>query len=376
MDKPPPGPKAGDEPKPLASAGASGADAEPGEPDLDPKPLAAYRLGLHSFDLWLWHKVFWEMPGDEATWHGVTLAVEHLRDDRLILADEIHQNVFGELPRVLDDLDNMAEVLVTAWRETGTYGEQGFGSRIVPGRRHWEELRILADRAFGFDHPLRSIYDLGAAVGEYQLRLWENGVGSDRPPEKDTVPEEDTVPAIRPLVRKAMLLPDALVQRIPQLRSLVELSLLLDDDGQEKYLREYLGRHPETYSRYIKNWAIDMSVARQLIDGLDSSIQEGLLRPFWEPPKPVWNPIHRKLCFLDKTARILKKSGTDIEVVLNAFQEEGWPKTLLNPFLDDKHLTPSKVHELVDSLNCGLTMIKFHADGTGRGISWKRIPTP
>ena len=423
MNNRPPRPKAGDEPDALASAGAAaGTDREPGEQSFDPKPLAAYRLGLRSFDIWKWHKLFWAMPGEESTWNGVPLAVEHLRDDRLILADEIHQNVFAELPRVLDDLDRMAEVLIAAWVETGKYREREFGSRIVPGRRHWDELRILADRALGFDHPLRSLFGLGAAVGEYQLALWDNGAGADRPPEMDTVP------AIRPLVSAVRKIPGALLKRIPQLRSLVELSGALNDAGQEPYLQMYLGRHPEASRRYSEDDEIDIPIASQIIDGLDSRIEEALrsmpdesgrrmmprqsdlragfeedspdsasgmaspitiisqpvcpptsfgghTRPdISEPSKPVWNSEFRRLCFEGKVVRTVKRRNTDIEVVLNDFQAKGWPKTLLNPFNDP--LYPNKIHELIDSLNCELTVIRFHADGTQLGISWGRIPTP
>ena len=259
----------------------------PGEADL--KPLAAYRLGWLSYTAWLWHKVFWDMPGNEETWDGVPFSVNQLREARLVLSDEIHPNVFAALDRVLDDLDHMARTLVEAWQETGTYRGVKFGSRRVPGVGHWDELRLLADRALTGAHPLRPWFDYGAAAGAYQLVLW------DYQPDPD---DFERLPDIGPLVQQARMLPEAPMQKIPLLRSLVEMAPILESNGQGAFLEEFLGRNREVWGYFIDR--ADIPTVNAMGFTLDDRVQHGLehLEPDLSAPwprRPVSGTVHHHI---------------------------------------------------------------------------------
>jgi len=62
--------------------------------------------------------------------------------------------------------------------------------------------------------------------------------------------------------------------------------------------------------------------------------------------------------------------------VLDQFEEDGFPARIDDPLADPR--APSKdqarLHETIRSLNNKIRFIRFHADGTGKGIRWE--PTP
>jgi hypothetical protein len=360
------------------------------------KPLASYRLGLLSFTAWLWHKVFWDMPENEETWDGVPFAVDQLREARLVLSDEIHPNVFAALDRVLDDLDHMARTLVEAWQETGTYRGVKFGSRRVPGVGHWEELRLLADRALAGDHQLRPWFDYGAAAGAYQLVLW------DYEPDPD---DSERLPDIGPLVQQARMLPKALVRKIPLLRSLVEMAPILESDGQGAFLEEFLERNQEECRCFYGE--ADIPTVNAMGFTLDARVQEALIglnpepatrRPAATNPgvltpqgptgnsdisplipsavdsrKPRWIRDRGELWVGKKLVRTVSERA-DFIYILDEFESKGWPDTI-----DDTHPEGSDWERLrlaLRSLNKGTLMIRFGRARKGKGIYWKRVPRP
>ena len=225
------------------------------------KPLASYRLGLLSRTVWMWHQTFWAMPGDEETWDGVPFSVERLREARLILTREIDPRVFAELPRVLDDLDRMTAVLIEAARTTGHYKGARFGSRLVPGIGHWQELRLLADDALDERSWLRPYHGLGVALGQFQLELW----GLDQAAIDSGDP--GLLPDFLPVVDAALRLPEAQVRQIPLLRSLVRLVPVLRSRGQAALLRRFVEENPDAFRIYWNdalNYMTIVTMARTL----------------------------------------------------------------------------------------------------------------
>jgi hypothetical protein len=362
--------------------------APPARPIL--KALAAYRLGLLSYTAWLWHKVFWDMPANDDTWDGVPFSVDQLREARLVLSDEIHPNVFAALDRVLDDLDHMARTLVEAWQETGTYRGVKFGSRLVPGIGHWEELRLLADRALAGNHQLRPWFDYGAAAGAYQLVLW------DYEPDLD---DSERLPDIGPLVQQARMLPKALVRKIPLLRSLVEMAPILESDGQGAFLEEFLERNQEE-CRYFYG-EVDIPTVNAMGFTLDARVQEALIGLNPEPAtrrpaatkscvltpqgpnsnsdtsplipsavdfkKPRWIRDRSELWVGKKLVRKISEQACFI-YILDDFERQGWPETI-----DDTHSEGpdrERLHLALRSLNRGTSMIRFGTTRGGKGIYW------
>ena len=52
---------------------------QPARPELIPRPLAAYRLGLLSRCIWIRNKGVWETPGDQSAWSGVSQATKRVQ---------------------------------------------------------------------------------------------------------------------------------------------------------------------------------------------------------------------------------------------------------------------------------------------------------
>jgi len=62
------------------------------------------------------------------------------------------------------------------------------------------------------------------------------------------------------------------------------------------------------------------------------------------------------------------KNPSRIQTVIEAFQKRGWLACIKSPLADD----PQLVHEVLYSINRGLKMIRFRAQGGGRQITWPR----
>jgi len=62
----------------------------------------------------------------------------------------------------------------------------------------------------------------------------------------------------------------------------------------------------------------------------------------------------------------------NLAVILDAFEEAGWPRSIETPTSIDTSLSADPVHDAVRSLNGGLEVIRFHADEGGQRIFWTR----
>ena len=95
-----------------------------------------------------------------------------------------------------------------------------------------------------------------------------------------------------------------------------------------------------------------------------------------ETIKPHWNAVTRELQFQDVIVKCYKWKAENQEMVLNAFQEEGWPHRIDDPLPPQRDQDCKR--RLCDTIKClnrkqtnGL--IRFHGDGTGEGVFWKRL---
>ncbi|MEK6677603.1 MAG: hypothetical protein AABZ47_18360 [Planctomycetota bacterium] len=79
---------------------------------------------------------------------------------------------------------------------------------------------------------------------------------------------------------------------------------------------------------------------------------------------PFWDKQRRELRFGDKVCKRFRTRATNQELVLQSFQELGWP-----PRIDDP-LTPGKRYETIRQLNEKNEVIKFSSDGSGESICW------
>jgi hypothetical protein len=365
--------------------------------------LAAFRLGHLGRTIWVWHRLFWSRPELELVEDGVPFSVSQLRDARLALAREIHTNVFLGLDRVLDDWDRLAARLYKAWEETGTYGPTPFGSDVVPGSGHWQELRVLADSALPPSHRLRPVYDLGRLLGDYQVELF------DYQPNLGAADELERLPDVRPLVRQIGFLPKAYLDGLPLFRSVVDLAPLLDQGGQSTFLAALFKKHEGLWGQRfprVDYSAVDrmmLVLARRAEAGLGSieppesvgagqgATADGIVtappQPGSDPVggtvpvqtrselKPHWDKARGRLYYGDQEAKRVIKLAVNVLKVLDAFQACGWKYEIADPLADPhaKKKDAQRLHETVKSLNKKLRYIKFRADGSGTGFRWEPV---
>lgn len=91
---------------------------------------------------------------------------------------------------------------------------------------------------------------------------------------------------------------------------------------------------------------------------------------------PEWDAECRVLSWEGKIVKQFKWLAANQELVLNAFQEECWPKRILDPLSPQ----PSQVmkRRLSDTIKCLNRsqinpLIRFRGDGTGEGVFWEPV---
>jgi hypothetical protein len=106
------------------------------------------------------------------------------------------------------------------------------------------------------------------------------------------------------------------------------------------------------------------------VEGLNSD------RPLPEGEMPVWNPEGRELWFRGKLVKQFHHKAGNQVLILEVFEELGWPPRIDDPLPPKSDQEPKeRLRETMKSLNHGLDvpLLRFHADGTGRGIRWEAV---
>src|SRR5262249_40587542 len=92
--------------------------------------------------------------------------------------------------------------------------------------------------------------------------------------------------------------------------------------------------------------------------------------------RPRWDPDRRILWLGDLIVKRFRLEAKNQELILAAFEEEGWPVHLDDPLPPTPDVDPKRrLHDTIKRLNryqmprC----IHFEGDGTGRGIRWRRL---
>jgi hypothetical protein len=92
---------------------------------------------------------------------------------------------------------------------------------------------------------------------------------------------------------------------------------------------------------------------------------------------PQWDARSRVLSFRGKVVKHFKVPAGNQELVLSAFQEEGWPKAIDDPLppvadIDAKR----RLHDTINRLNRNQRhrLIHFSGNGSGKAVCWS--PTP
>ena len=87
------------------------------------------------------------------------------------------------------------------------------------------------------------------------------------------------------------------------------------------------------------------------------------------PPTPEWDSERGELRYGGAVIRKVDRRAANIRLVLDSFQELGWPTRVDDPSTGGKD--QARVNGTVKRMNESLTAIRFHADGSGAGYSWK-----
>src|ERR1043165_5561654 len=93
---------------------------------------------------------------------------------------------------------------------------------------------------------------------------------------------------------------------------------------------------------------------------------------------PCWNAKLRELRVGGLLVKQFRVPAANQELILDAFQEEGWPSHLDDPLPPQTGMDPKRrLHETIDRLNRSQKhrLIRFHGDGTGRGVRWELLET-
>jgi hypothetical protein len=87
------------------------------------------------------------------------------------------------------------------------------------------------------------------------------------------------------------------------------------------------------------------------------------------PGIPEWDAASGELRYKGSVVRRLAATATNCRLLLDAFQEDGWPGRIDSPLSADK--SSRSLRETVRNLNKALSLLKFYCDGTGEGIIWQ-----
>ena len=128
---------------------------------------------------------------------------------------------------------------------------------------------------------------------------------------------------------------------------------------------------PGVYRLDLSTW--ETEVAKPLSDDLRELAEELEAEPNPLAPtdKPSWSRVNGKLSFDGEVIRTIRRIGnaTNVVLVLDTFQELGWPDRVDSPLSGGGQ----QHHATIDSLNKGLSRIRFRSDGEGKGFIWKNL---
>jgi len=87
--------------------------------------------------------------------------------------------------------------------------------------------------------------------------------------------------------------------------------------------------------------------------------------------KPKWDPETGKLYYRDQIIRKLRKTKdlTNIHLILDTFEEDGWPSRIDSPIPNDS--SGERLHETIRSLKKDLNGITFSVQEGGQAVVWQ-----
>ncbi len=90
--------------------------------------------------------------------------------------------------------------------------------------------------------------------------------------------------------------------------------------------------------------------------------------------KPRWNSTQRELSLDGMVVKRFRVPAQNQEVILGAFEEEGWPEYVNDPLPVHRDIDPrTRLHDVINRLNSRQRnpLLRFHGNGTGTGVFWE-----
>jgi hypothetical protein len=94
--------------------------------------------------------------------------------------------------------------------------------------------------------------------------------------------------------------------------------------------------------------------------------------------QPVWIAARHELVYRGLIVKRFKVPSPNQEIIINVFDEEGWPLRIEDPLPPCRDQLPRcRLNDTIRSLNRHQKhrLILFSGDGTGEGVLWERITT-
>jgi hypothetical protein len=354
--------------------------------DGQPSPvLAAFRLGHLGVSMWVRAEVLWEdlvrrtchMPCHDGAMKGIPLAVDELLEARRVLADSIDRGTYDELARAVDRFSAFNRETIDQYVH-GTFGPALHLGGDPPWESMWEELVFTCGRALAGDHPLRGVFDLGVAFGEFD-RLVSRFYAD---------PGTETIPEIRDLALRAASIPEAILARSPLLDSLARIVPDYDRIGNQDALLGYCKANRETWeaSGFGSNsFMIFRCMASAQVDRVERDLGRIPAEDCEKPGersdapaledaggRPVWNKKLLILMFNGRMIRRVRCDAAHLIKILDVFQEEDWGTRIDNPIGGAADSQGERLVEAVRTLNNNLLpdTIRFHVIDKN-SITWE-----
>lgn len=92
--------------------------------------------------------------------------------------------------------------------------------------------------------------------------------------------------------------------------------------------------------------------------------------------KPHWDQKRRELSLAGRIVKQFHVPAGNQELILGAFQEEGWPEYIDDPLPGNHEIDPkTRLNDAVYRLNRKqhTFLIRFHTNGTGSGVHWSLL---
>jgi hypothetical protein len=98
--------------------------------------------------------------------------------------------------------------------------------------------------------------------------------------------------------------------------------------------------------------------------------------PNFEPERSevVWDAKRRELRVGTQLIKRFRVPAPNQELILSAFEEEGWPSRIDDPLSQAPGIYPKqRLHAAINSLNRNqkIALLRFRGDGNGSGICWE-----